>query len=355
MSLLFMDGFDYYETADLTHTWDSVFDDVNGNPPTLTSGTGRYGSGSQALYLGPNGGAGVTKGFGSQDTWYVGFAFKYSATVNVGRILSFPGPSGIDQVVVSLNAGILTVGNTNFSVVSATSITAGTWNYIEVLVSGLVATNTCAAGSIQLRINGIVVCSVPANQHTQGDFDSSGSTATSTLLIGGGSSTSPVDIYIDDLYVCNEVGTINNNFLGDVRIECLTVTGAGSNTQWTPLSGTNYSNIDEVDEDGDTSYNSTNVITQVDTFPVSSLSSTYVTINAVQISITARKDNIGLRSITAALKSGSTTYDHSLSNNFGLGDGYAEFLDTWQVNPNGNVAWTNDSINEMEIGVKLTG
>lgn len=352
MALLFIDGWDYYNTADLPKKWDSLIKDFDNNTPDLSAETGRYTG--QAVHLGPHGISGLTKNFATQTDFYVGFALNFSNAVNYGRILGFPGPSGQSQVDLTLNAGTLTIGNQFFFVSSVTAITIDVWNYIEVKVTGLTGSPTCAAGSIKVRINGVEVISVPANQRTSGDI-TAGSLAMSRIILGGGTGTTDAnDVYVDDLYVCNGSGSANNTFLGDCRIELLKPTADGANKQFTPDTGTdNFARIDEAFEDGDTSYVSSNTVTDTDTYTFGDLSTDFATIKAIQVNIVARKDDIGSRLIASAIKSGSTTYDHGIENPFGLGDSYSQQSDVWDTDPNGNIPWTSTTVNAMEVGVKL--
>lgn len=354
MALLFIDGWDYYDTADLPLKWDSLIADFDSNTPDLSSGTGRYTG--QAVHLGPYGFSGLTKSFATTQSFIVGFAIHYSVTANYGQILGFPGPSGLAkpyQVYLKLDNGTLSVVAGTWTGVSATQLTSGTWNYVEILVSGLEQTASSIAGSIQLKINGVVVVTCPANMATAGDTFSLQNTMSRVVLGGGTGDVDTKDVYIDDLYVCDTLGSTNNSFLGDCRIEVIRPSAAGTSTQWTPDSGSNYARVNEAFEDGDTSYIKSNTVTQVDTYAMADLSATYATIKAVQVCTFARKDDIGTRIISSAIKSGSTTYDHGTSNPFGLGDNYIQGTDVWELDPNGNIPWTTTSVNAMEVGVKL--
>ena len=60
--------------------------------------------------------------------------------------------------------------------------------------------------------------------------------------------------YFDDLYVCDGSGSVNNDFLGDVRVVTVRPNGAGGSTQWTPDSGSNYARVNETISGEDSNY-----------------------------------------------------------------------------------------------------
>ena len=158
----------------------------------------------------------------------------------------------------------------------------------------------------------------------------------------------------DDLYVLDLSGSVNNDFLGDMRVEAIFPTAPGSHTDFTPIgSGANWSAVDDATIDGDTTYVSGNAIGQMDTYNFADLSSVPSTIKAFQLSMVMRKDDAGGRIVSTQIRSGGN--DYTSGRRLSVGDQYALYLDVWNQNPDGEVAWTGSTINAVQAGVKIVG
>jgi hypothetical protein len=134
-------------------------------------------------------------------------------------------------------------------------------------------------------------------------------------------------------------------------VELLLPSGAGAETQWTPSAGSNYQNVDENPENGDTDYNKSNTVGQVDTYAMANLVSVAGLIYGVQYLEYARKDNAGTRTIAPVARIGGADY---LGSNVNLSDSYAYTREIKELSPATAAAWTISEINAMEFGVKVT-
>lgn len=355
MSLIFVDGFDYYTTADLAKKWTSVTADGSSTFPTVVT-PGRYGSGTGCLKLGIRGTAGVAKGITPRDNFIVGFAFKQDTLLPFDIYLVWcnsDATTPFQQGRLVLNNGVLKYVNgqlASYNQTSLTTITPGVWYYLEFKLK--IATSV-GANETQVRLNGVTVINVPAGTNTRGDYLNGVNTTDRINISGAASSGTNTNIYVDDLYFADSAGTFNNAFLGDVRIETIYPDGAGSSTQFTPLSGTNWSQVSETPEDGDTSYVSSATPTFKDIYTLGDLSSSPTSIYGIQISTIARKDDAGGRVLAPIVKSGGTEYDHQTTNAFGLADAYTQHLDIWEKNPDGTIVWDYASINALNTGFKI--
>jgi hypothetical protein len=135
----------------------------------------------------------------------------------------------------------------------------------------------------------------------------------------------------------------NNSFMGDAGVKTLFMTGNGT-VQFTPLSGSNYAQINEQAMDSDTSYNYSSTPGQEDAFTAGTITNVITVIYGVRITIAARKDDVGPRVLKTGLKSGATT---SYGANHSLPDTYAYFCDNWILDPNTGANWTRVNVNAV--------
>lgn len=138
--------------------------------------------------------------------------------------------------------------------------------------------------------------------------------------------------------------------LGDARCIYSAATVAGTNADWTPLSSTNVSNINETNPNDDTSYNSTLTVNAIDSFTSAALPSGLTTILAVCPTFYARKDDASSHTLASYLKSSSAT---SVGTAKSLIATYARFQEIVALDPNTTAAWTVSGANAAERGYKL--
>ena len=330
MALVFMDGFD---ANDLSTKW---FVEPAGG--TSSSSTTRFGSG---LSLGVQfaNGLEVIRTTGGLAQMFLGFAQYWGPSGF--PILYIQGDNGnTTNLLVELSSSGLFLKNgasTTLASALSTIYYYNTWYYVEVM-----ATLASSGGQCQIRINGVTALTFTGNTLQ-------GGTGTTIDRIGFGSNSNTVSL-IDDLYLCDATGAVNNTFLGDVRVQTLLPTAAGSSTQLTPTgSVNNWQNVDDV-PDSTTTYNSSSTVGQRDTYLMGQLLATTGTVFGTQDNIHAFKQNSGSGNLKAALKSGATiSYDTT------------QILDptnTWsgavrQTDPNTGVAWTTTGVNSIEFGAEV--
>lgn len=135
----------------------------------------------------------------------------------------------------------------------------------------------------------------------------------------------------------------NNSFMGDAGVKTLFMTGNGT-VQFTPLSGSNFAQINEQAMDSDTSYNFSSTPGQEDSFTAGTITNVITVIYGVRITVAARKDDVGPRVLKTGLKSGATT---SYGANHSLPDAYTYFCDNWILDPNTGANWTRTAVNAV--------
>ena len=218
----------------------------------------------------------------------------------------------------------------------------GEWHYYEIklVING-------ASGSVEMRVDG-----GPMIGATTGNF---GSTACGGIAFETSSNAyHPVYGYhFDDVYVVDTAGSApQNTFLGDIRVGTVYPTGEGSNSDFTPNSGTtHYTQVDEDASDGSTTTLYTPDVGDKDSWEHGDINVSTTTIYAVQANLVARKDDANTRQIRSIVRQGGTDYDgatvHTLSTS------YATYSTIMELDPVG-AAWSVANLNADEFGVKVS-
>jgi hypothetical protein len=154
-------------------------------------------------------------------------------------------------------------------------------------------------------------------------------------------------------YICDGSGSAPfNDFLGDFRWEQEVVTGDGATANWTPLSGANYTNLDEAlgSYDDDTTYISSATTDQDNYVTMNGLTLTGMnSVLFVKHNALARTD--GSDSIAMLTLSSATTDQDA---DYALSTSYEWVVQYEEVDPNTASAWANASaINSAEWGVRF--
>ena len=332
MTLLFIDSFDHYDDAELSLKWTVV-----AGTPTIEA-VGRNSTNGLEIVSSET----ISKTFpgGNQASIVVGVAFKIfnNGGISVFKLMD----TSTIQLEVRPNAATLQLELYRGTTLIATSVDAlsiGVYYYIE-----LKATIADAGGVAIVRVNSIEWINF------SGDTKQTANAYATNVLLGRGAGGGGTFHY-DDFYLCNQSGSVNNNFLGDIRIEAILPSGAGNSAQWTPSAGANYENVDETPPDEDTTYNSSLTPTNLDLFAMANLVSTSGSIKGIQTLRYTRKDDAGARIIRRAIRTGATNY-------FGSNESislqtYAYFHEIVENNPNTTNPWTISEVNAIEAGYEL--
>ena len=357
MALIYIDGFDTYATADITLRWSFAPGANSGMAKAIESSGGRNGTGCIALTFPAALTGQMSRSLGgSRSSVVVGVAVKLNSLANgiTGVFLSLFEGSNHQVWLATNTVGDLILGSGSSIITTyGAGFTTGVWYYVELKVT---ISNSIAADSCIVRVNGTTVINPAAGTNLR---QASTTASVDSVAIGGRgnwATTNSVILRYDDLYTLDNSGSMNNDLLGDIRVEAIRPSGNGSSTQFTPVgAANNWDCVDEAAEDGDTSYVASSTVGQEDLYAIGDLVSTPANVFAVQVCAIGRKDDAGSRTITSAIKSGGSVYDHGSVKTLGLGDTYSTLIDVWELDPNGNVAWTGSSVNAMEAGVKLVG
>jgi len=337
VALRFVDSFDHYATANGAQKWTTV-DHFSIISP------GRFGTG-QCMQLSMNW-PNVTKTLDAQPTWIIGFATKLGATVSGQTMLTVLQDGANYQADLRWNPdGTLTVTRNGTAVLGGTStsiLTTNIWYYIEFKCT---ISTSIPANSWQVRVNGQQFINVASGQSSQVTANATAN----TVRIGGNMATSAFNAWFDDLYMCDGNGTVNNNFLGEVKIVASLPNAAGSNTQWGALSGPNYTNVNQQTPDDDTSYVISGNPGQLDTYAIAGITDTPTNIVGVQTGLYARKDDAATRTLAKVIRSGGINFAGANNN---MTNSYAFYLDINETNPATGLPWTKAGLNGAEFGVQ---
>jgi len=277
-------------------------------------------------------------------------AYREASCTNSSAYVAFTS-SGTVQFYVEIHQnGIVRVfrGTPVFGTLLVTSTLGvfqdSNWFYLE--VKGIVdATN----GSVEVRINTKTVISLVA-ANTQGaanaDVDS--------IQIGWAvyDTNEIVDFSLDDLYFCDDAGSLNNNFLGNVRVQSQITTGNS-----TPLNlsvggsapaATNWQSVQNFNLD-DTKYVYSPNAGDEDLYTVQAILNGPA-VRGVQISGAYRQDDATQRIARNLIKSGSTLHegvDQYTNQTF------TYYKDILELDPATGVGWTGAAVNLIKLGAKV--
>lgn len=351
MAIRFLDSFDHYQTAQLTAKWTTV---TLAGVFTIVVGKGRCGT--NALQGQGTSGTRLTKGVAfSGNTGIVGFALQVTqqqasavgttvyieaagailTTLELRRLLD-----GTFQVYRSDTLPVL-LGAT---VPDVTRV--GEWFYVEFRF-----VLSATVGEVQLHVNGVEVLNLTGqNTIAAVGTQKAGSTPTGVSLATG----SNYVWLIDDLYILDATGSVNNTFLGDTRVEYLQPTGNGTHQDWGLVgAASHWQAVDDGDSpDDDATYIDSFTVGEQDTEVYANTGLPSGTIFAVQTNLYARKTDSGFREVQPVIRSAGSDYvGGSHAPSFAS---YVYLSDVFETDPATGVAWTISGVNGAEYGVRVS-
>lgn len=332
MSLIFMDGFDASDGA--LGKWSYW----NGGFITLSAST-RFNAGLSASMN-----AATTfsrKDFPAVTKLIAGLAIRQSSlydSLNVFVLSGDAGATGHVGLRMMANGAItLWRGSTQVATSAAGVVFANTWHYLE-----LSATINSTTGTITARVDGVQVVTFTGNTKAGGTNNSIDRLELSNLNGVG---------YFDDVYIADDTGAAPwNDFLGDVRVQTIKPSAAGSSTQLAPAgSANNWDNVNELPYSS-ADYNSSATAGQRDLYAMEDLAALTTTVYGVQVTSTAHKTDSAVRSVKNLVKSGATVTASATKT---LAISPTLLSSIYQANPTTSAQWTPAEVNAMETGVEV--
>jgi len=322
MAIDFIEGFDWLtSSADiLLHGWSS-------GGCVIATANPRYSGGTYAQDV-----TLIRTPTTPSETVVIGAAINpVNGTFNIFKLWETATPH--ITILIQAATGYIVVQRGSTTIATSTlSVTFASWSYIEAKV--VIHDST---GSVIVHVNGTEFINF------SGDTRNAATGVINKVNFGEGSG---VSLY-DDIYIKTGTG---ETMLGDVRVDTIFPSGAGTTTEWTPSAGANYENVDDDDPDADTTYNSEDTPGSIDLYAFENMSAASGTIYAVQQTAICRKDDAGARTIKHITRPVSTNY---LSDAKSIGDTYAGYLEIREVNPEDSAAWEIADVNGAEWGIEL--
>lgn len=318
---------------DLDTAVGDLFDSFPG-PPTINATTARSGGNSLRI---TSTAASATKNIGSnQATLNVAFAWQPSTlAAGTSSLLQVSDAGTLQCNLRVLSDGTIQAYRNNATLLGASgvgAISGGGYQHVECTI-----TISATVGVIQVWVNGTSVLNLTAQNTKQ----------TANATVSGFTIGAPFGATHDYCDIIFSTTRIN-----DSRVECMVPTGAGNYTQFTPSTGSNWQNVDEVPPNGDTDYNDTITVNNIDTFTHGALSSSPTSISAVIVNVRARNTTTGSGSVAPFIRSSSTD---AVGTSVALNTSYVDFQTVWETDPHTGSAWANAAaVNAAEIGYKKT-
>jgi hypothetical protein len=368
MALLHIEGFDNISDNTGSSSQNDVSDWINASKyhnlghdvslsnavePEVYAGWGGYG---QALsfgdnFLSDNGFLG--KQVSASGTLIVGFAIKPGNDTqdDNNNILTFSDyEKDLDNhISLRLFQGrhlqILSGGSTYLGV-ALNVLTPDRWSYIEFKV-----TFSNSVGAFELRSNGMSIIS-----DTNVDTVSSSGVSSDFVAIRGvtghGANNASNQTLFDDWYICDTTGAANNDFLGPIKVESLLPNASGDDSDWTPSAGSNFENVNEVPEDGSTTYNESSTSGHLDLFNAPSLvfidGDIFGVVVESKLTCTAAQALGCTPTLKSSTTEGAGTTEYVTDDHW-----WVEVSSLFEEDPNATAAWTVATINSMQFGYEV--
>lgn len=333
MSLLFLDGFDHYNPQQLNGFLPGAgWGKATYLSPLAQQVAGRRPT-SKALRLANDGALNTmyyAKALSSpQTSLIIGMAFRLNQALEDLPLLTLITTTG-QQFKLSLDSfGILSLQNAAGTVLSSSTraFAFNSWHFIE-----LAAT---ASNSFVARVNGQQVFSTTASF---GTF--------AALRLGKNAASNSV-LDIDDLYVCNALGAVNNTFLGNVRIDTL-YPNSDVATGWTSPVANHYSVINKPVPDLNTTL-SAEAINLQDTYNFDDLPAIIApAILGLQLNSLVASSDGSSATVKQLVQVGATT---QLLNVHYLSSDFSYISNVLELNPVTNAAFTEANFNAAKFGL----
>lgn len=345
MALLFIDGYDHYTTSFIPSKYSS------NNSVSINTTGGRNGGG--ALFSTNENNYVAIAASPSGSSWFIwGAAVNFANVTGTNTGTDFfqvwdgsATNSSVQQTALGLlSNGSLRIRKGDGTVLGTSAsnvIVPNVWYYIEwkCKITTSTGSNECV-----VRVNGVEVLNLTGVNTNR---TASGVWSQARWNSNGGSANA---LY-DDVYLCNSTGTVNNDFLGDVRVIALYPNGNGDFSDYTNSasnSTNNYSYVNEASApDSDSSYVRSVTYGNQDLYTFTTLSASSVC--GIQPCYYMRKDNSGFKNVQIIEKVSGTVYTNST---IALSDTYKYYTQIIELNPATTAAWTVSDINATQFGIK---
>lgn len=350
MSLLDIDSFDYYQTANIPE----VYDAIDGGESIVT-GFGRCNTNCLKVVPTPSAGGPIRGVAAADDTVILGMAVNNTPTgsnapvlfvVRQGLIPIFRLQRGLDGSLVGFYNPDAAFPPISF-ISDGGLLQGNAWHHlgVKLLLAG------GGAGSVTLAIDGVV------RQTIAGITTSSDGSTWTGYQLGGRQFSAGAITYYDDVYCCDGVGPAPwNDLLGDVHVQRLRPTAPGDLTQFT-VTGAPENWVAE--DDGDTpntaTYVSSSTAGTTDSYEFEDIALVGgQVIFGAKESALCYKDTAGGRTLEFLTRNGGVTHLEGTALGIPTGVGnWAYIKRVMMVDPTTGVQFTPSGVNSNQYGMDL--
>lgn len=335
MSLRWFEGFDHISTDQMFRKWTSV----TGSGQIL--GPGRFAGACWNFNSvnGPNNNF-IYMDMPTVGTFYFGLAFSMEYGDGSGPTIVL-GDGNSTQIDVRFNADASISVTRNGTVLDTTPAGTFTFKFFHYLEMKVVISDT--DGEIILKVDGQTHISRSSldTQNTLHPY-------ITRFRLQPFPNQGAYNIKFDDIYFLDALGTTNNNFLGEVRVQTNYPNANGDVNNFTSYGASNnWQCVNQIISDDDATYSASGHIGDKDLYRIQPFNFTGA-IFGVQASITYRKDDVGVRTIAPLVRIGTTDFE---GNQFVCGSDYKIASKIWETNPFDDSSWTISGVNNAEFGV----
>lgn len=337
MSLLFVEGFGGGDAN--AGKWDVV--SANYTPQTSTP---RLPGGYYATI---GAGSNIYKSFTASTKIILGTGYRDTLYGTSGSIV-FYGDSGATQHITvrhNNSTGYIEVlrGGTVIGT-GTTLLPNGTWFYIEISI-----TISDTVGEVHVRLNGSLTDEVSFT----GDTKNGGTASTiDRVQFSSGWAGGVGSAWLADLYILNDTGTTNNNFLGDVAVRTLSPNGNGTYSQLAGSDGDSIDNYLLVDEHpySTADYVGSSITGTKDTYTMQDLPAGVTTVYGLQVAGKMMKSDASLGQARYLVRSNSTDIGGTTR---ALSTSAVTYYELYENNPATTSQWTIADVNNLETGMEV--
>jgi len=358
--LLFFDGFELSKTVS-GEGYDTTLSSGYSASPwdcseiyyNSSSVTGRDGIGKALQFNGGSSGteAGLRKIIPPSTTVICGFGFKISApdsaASRVVRFLHSPAQLHCSLLIYpDGKLGMADAAGTPYGSPTAGNVTLAndTWYYIEVKVE------ISASGSFEVRVDGVTDSAATG-------VDTLGGTVAECNVVTLGTNVAwyPQTATFDDVYICDDTGTENNDFLGPCRVVTLAPVSDEDASEWTGSDGNstnNYALVDEQQNDADTTYVRSTAAGQMDCYAMPNLPHYPTSIFGVRVAAVSVLHDVAEGPYRAFLRYAATDFPLP---QFVASGAYIERIAQYDadfVSGSPETPWTRNVINALSLGLE---
>lgn len=204
-----------------------------------------------------------------------------------------------------------------------------------------------SAGSVEVRINTVPVLSIPTvnTQNTSlSGFDS--------IAVGNDTGNQVFDVTFDDMYLNDDAGSVNNGYLGNVRVHTQFPAGPGDLSQFTPFGAAANWQAALNQALDDTLYNGTSTTGNEDLYAVEAILGARA-VHGVQLRSAMRQTDATQRTARNRLKMGGVDTDSGTDHY--LNQTFTFYHDIIELNPSTGLGMTGTQLNAAQIGPRVTG